>query len=370
VIFLSAAALAVWIYLLAGHGRFWQDGPFLQPSPPPARPMPPVCIVVPARNEADSILACLRSLLAQDYPGPFRVVLVDDLSSDGTGHLADSLADPRLTVIRGAAHPPGWSGKLWALNQGIDAAGRAELLLLTDADIVHQPSHLTTLVTHLEAHRLDMASEMVALHCASPAEYALVPPFVFFFQLLYPFALVNDPGNRMAAAAGGTVLIRSASLARVGGLSAMRGALIDDVTLARLVKKDGRIWLGHSRLATSIRPYRTPAEIWHMVARCAFVQLGYSPWLLAGTLAGMALVWLVPPLAALFGHGATRALGLLGWAAMTASYMPTVRRFDLSPAWAACLPAAALFYTAATVGSALDHYRGRGVIWKQRAYHG
>ena len=369
-ILLTAASLAVWIYLLFGHGRFWQAGPILEPPPAPARQMPPVCIVVPARNEADSILACLRSLLAQDYTGPLRVILVDDLSSDGTGRLADSIVDPRLTVIRGAAHPPGWSGKLWALSQGIDAAGHAGLILLTDADIVHQPSHLTTLVTHLESHHLDMASEMVGLHCASPAEYALVPPFVFFFQLLYPFAWVNDPGNGMAAAAGGTVLIRAIALARVGGLAAMRGALIDDVTLARLVKKDGRIWLGHSRLATSIRPYRTAGEIWRMVARCAFVQLNHSPWLLAGTLGGMVLIWLLPPLAAVFGHGAARLLGLLGWAAMTASYMPTLRRFELSPAWAVCLPAAALFYTAATVGSALDHYRGRGVIWKQRAYHG
>jgi hopene-associated glycosyltransferase HpnB len=369
---LTALALAIWIYLLAGHGGFWQSGPILRPPAPlsPLREMPPVAIVVPARNEADSIVACLRSLLAQDYTGAFRVILVDDLSSDGTGRLADSIADPRLTVIRGAAHPPGWSGKLWALHQAIQQAGRTELLLLTDADIEHAPAHLTTLVTKLLADRLDMASEMVALHCASAVEHALVPPFVFFFQLLYPFAWVNDPGNPLAAAAGGTILIRAEVLARVGGLEAMRGALIDDVTLARRVKKDGRIYLGNSRLATSIRPYKTAGDVWRMVARCAYVQLGYSPWKLAGTLAGMALVWMVPPLATLFAHGAAFWLGLLGWAAMTASYMPTLKRFGLNPFWAICLPCAALFYTAATVGSALDHYRGRGVIWKQRAYHG
>ncbi len=367
--FLAALALIAWIYLLAGHGHFWQFGPVLEPQAP-ARQMPPVTIVVPARNEAESIQACLRSLLAQAYPGSLRVILVDDLSSDGTGRLADGIADPRLTVLRGAAHPPGWSGKLWALHQGIAAAGRAELLLLTDADIAHQPQHLATLVTKLQASGLDMASEMVALHCASAAEHALVPPFVFFFQLLYPFAWVNDPGNPMAAAAGGTVLIRAAALARVGGVEAMRGALIDDVTLARRVKQGGRIWLGHTGLATSIRPYRNAADIWRMVARCAFVQLGYSPWMLGGALAGMVLVWLVPPLAAIFGHGLARLLGLLGWAAMTVSYLPTLRRFRLNPAWAVCLPVAAMFYTAATVGSATDHYRGRGVIWKQRAYHG
>ncbi len=362
-------ALAIWVYLLFGHGAFWQQGPTLLPLPA-TRPMPAVTVVVPARNEAESILTCLTSLLAQDYNGALRVILVDDLSSDGTGALADGIGDARLTVIRGAAHPPGWSGKLWALHQGIQAAGHARLLLLTDADIRHAPLHLATLVAQLESHGLDMASEMVALHCESAAEHALVPPFVFFFQLLYPFAWVNDPGNPMAAAAGGTVLIRAEALARVGGIEAMRGALIDDVTLARRVKKGGRIWLGHSRLAASIRPYRRPVDVWRMVARCAFVQLGYSPWLLAATVAGMALVWLTPPLAALFGHGAVRLAGLLGWAAMTAAYLPTLRRFGLAFAWAACLPLAAMFYVAATLGSAADHYRGRGVIWKQRAYHG
>ena len=368
-VFLTAAALAIWIYLLLGHGRFWQYGPVLRPVPA-TRPMPPVTIIVPARNEADTIDACLRSLLAQEYPGPVRVIMVDDLSSDGTGRLADAIANPRLTVLRGAAHPPGWSGKLWAVHQGVAQAGAADLLLLSDADIEHATAHLATLVTQLQAGGFDMVSEMVALHCASAAEHALVPPFVFFFQLLYPFAWVNDPGNPVAAAAGGTILIRAAALARAGGIEAMRGALIDDVTLARRVKKSGRIWLGHSALATSIRPYRETAAIWRMVARCAFVQLGHSPWMLAGTLIGMGLVWLVPPLAASFGHGAARLMGLLTWAAMTAAYLPTLRRFRLNPAWAVCLPAAAVFYTAATLGSAVDHYRGRGVIWKQRAYHG
>jgi hopene-associated glycosyltransferase HpnB len=370
-IWLTAAALAIWIYLLAGHGGFWRTGAQLPvPTPAPHHAWPPVAIVVPARNEAESIVAALRSLLAQTYPGTFRVILVDDLSSDGTGRLADTLADPRLTILRGAAHPVGWSGKLWALHQGIQQAGRAELLLLTDADIEHAPGHLAALVQKLLADQLDMVSEMVALHCESPAEHALVPPFVYFFQLLYPFAWVNDAGNPTAAAAGGTVLIRATALARAGGLNSMRGALIDDVTLARRVKTQGRIWLGHSRLATSVRPYKTAGDVWRMVARCAYVQLGYSPWKLAGTVAGMALIFLTPPLATLFGGPLARLLGALGWAAMTASYIPTLKRFGLTPGWAICLPVAALFYTAATLGSAADHYRGRGVIWKQRAYHG
>jgi len=369
-IFLSALALAVWVYLLTGHGRFWQSGPSLSPQALNARtPLPPVTVVVPARNEAETIFRALTSLMQQDYPGEFRVVMVDDISSDGTGPIADNIDDPRLTILRGAAHPPGWSGKLWALSQGI-ATTRDELLLLTDADIEHHPLHLATLVTKLEADRLDMVSEMVALHCEGTVEHALVPAFVFFFQLLYPFAWVNDASNPVAAAAGGTVLIRAAALRRIGGLGAMRGALIDDVTLARRVKAGGRIWLGHSQLATSIRPYKTAGEVWRMVARCAYVQLDHSPAKLAGTVAGMVLVWLVPPLAALFGHGLAWFLGWLGWAAMASAYLPTLRRFGLKPFWAAALPLVAVFYTGATLGSALDHYQGRGVIWKQRAYHG
>jgi len=367
---LAVLSLAIWIYLLAGHGRFWQGGPYLPPAALTPDPLPEIAVIVPARNEAGSVHACLTSLLAQDYAGELRVILVDDLSSDGTGALARIIADKRLNVINGAPHPPGWSGKLWALQQGIAAAEPAGLLLLTDADIEHAPGHLSSLVGKLEAGRLDMVSEMVALHCRSAAERALVPAFVFFFQLLYPFAWVNDPGCPVAAAAGGTVLIRAEALDRAGGLAAMRGALIDDVTLARRVKAFGKIWLGHSRLAASIRPYETTGDVWRMVARCAYVQLGQSPWMLAGTVAGMGLVWLVPPWAALFGHGWAQLAGVLGWAGMTASYIPTLRRFGLSPLWAACLPAVTVFYGAATLGSAADHYRGIGVIWKQRAYHG
>jgi hopene-associated glycosyltransferase HpnB len=371
-IFLATLPLAVWIYLLAGHGKFWQSGPILQPPAllsPRGKNLPAVSIVVPARNEAETILRALTSLLAQDYDGAFRVILVDDISSDGTGALAGNIEDERLTILRGAPHPRGWSGKLWALSQGI-ADSDDELLLLTDADIEHRPAHLTTLVAKLQADKLDMVSEMVALNCESLPEHALVPAFVFFFQLLYPFAWVNDPANPMAAAAGGTVLVRAAALERIGGLEAMRGALIDDVTLARRVKAGGRIWLGHSRLASSIRPYKTPGDVWRMVARCAYVQLGYSPLNLAGTVAGMVLIWLLPPLLALFGHGAVRLLGLAAWAAMACSYIPTLRRFRLNPLWSITLPLVAMFYVAATLGSALDHYRGRGVIWKQRAYHG
>ena len=240
---------------------------------------------------------------------------------------------------------------------GVAASGDTELVLLADADIEHAPEHVATLVAQMERGGFDMVSEMVALNCESPAERALVPAFVFFFQLLYPFRRVADPRSRTAAAAGGTVLIRRDALARIGGLEAMRGALIDDVTLAGLVKRGGGIWLGHSRLARSIRPYPGAADVWRMVARTAYVQLRHSPLLLLGTVAGMALVWMVPPLAALLGHGAARWLGLAAWAAAAGAYLPTLRRFGQSPLWAPLLPLVAVFYTAATLGSAFDHHR-------------
>ncbi|MCQ8242063.1 glycosyltransferase [Rhizosaccharibacter radicis] len=380
---LSGVSLLVWVGLIAGHGRFWSAGPVLTPEP--AAPMPPagsawplVSVVVPARDEADSIEAALGSLLRQDYPGPMRVVLVDDDSADGTGALARALPDPqgRLRVIAARARPPGWSGKLWAVSQGVAEArrlapGEAEsFVLLCDADIVHEPAHLTTLVAKALRDRLDQVSEMVELRCESAPERALVPAFVFFFQLLYPFHRVNDPRSRVAAAAGGTILVRRAALERIGGIESLKGALIDDVTLATRLKRFGPVWLGHSMLARSIRPYPRPVDIWRMVARTAYVQLRFSPLLLAGTVLGMGLVWMVPLGCLLFAHGWARGLGAAAWVLSTGSFLPTLRRFRLSPAWALLLPAIALFYTLATLGSAFDHHRGRGVVWKNRAYRG
>ena len=380
---LAALALLVWVWLLAGHGRFWQAGPVLDPAPPltfAGAEAPPVAVVVPARDEAAHVAASLGSLLAQDYPGTLRVILVDDGSTDGTGARARAIADPRLAVLTGRPRPAGWSGKLWAVAQGIEAAieagieaagdSAADFVLLTDADIVHDPRHLTALVARAEADDLDLVSEMVELACASGAERALVPAFVFFFQLLYPFSWVNDPLRATAAAAGGTILLRRRALARIGGIAAVRGALIDDVALAQAVKRGGRIWLGHAVLARSERAYPGFADIWQMIARTAYVQLRYSPVLLVLTVAAMGLVWLVPPLAALGGHGWVRAMGLLAWAGMAWSYLPTLRRFRCSPFWAPALPLVALFYLAATVGSAWNHYSGRGVAWKGRAYRG
>jgi len=362
---LGIAALLAWAYLLGLHGRFWQTGPMLAPARPVAPP--DVDVVIPARDEAEGVGDALRSLLAQDYAGRLHIVLVDDGSTDGTGAIARGLADPRLTVLDGRPRPPGWSGKLWAVSQGV-ARTTAGLVLFTDADIVHEPGHLSALVAKAERDGLDLVSEMVELRCASLAERALVPAFVFFFQLLYPFTWVNDPLRATAAAAGGTILLRRRALDRIGGIEAVRGALIDDVALASAVKRGGRIWLGHTRLARSVRPYPGAADIWRMVARTAYVQLRFSPVILLGTVLGLALVWLAPPLLALFGHGTARAMGGLAWAGSAASFLPTLHRFRQSPLWAFALPAIACFYMAATIGSAADHHRGRGVVWKRRAY--
>ncbi|CAP55567.1 putative glycosyl transferase [Gluconacetobacter diazotrophicus PA1 5] len=377
----SLLCAAIWIVLIGFHGRFWQGGPILAPARPSAGmagqgEWPAVCIVVPARDEAESVQACVASLIGQDYPGALHLILVDDNSTDGTGALARAVPDPlaRLTVITGRERPPGWSGKLWAVSQGVAEARRqvpedVGYVFLTDADITHDPAHVATLVAKAEGDGLDMVSEMVELNVASVAEHMLVPAFVFFFALLYPFARVNDPRSRVAGAAGGSILIRRTALTRIGGIESLRGALIDDCTLAAHVKRSGGgLYLGHSRLARSIRPYPHPADVWRMVARTAYVQLRYSPLVLLGTVLGMVLVWIAPMLLALFGHGAPRLLGVAAWVASMACFVPTLRRFRLSPGWAMLLPLVAVFYTAATLGSAIDHHRGRGVVWKSRAY--
>ncbi len=363
---LAVLSLLIWLYLLLAHGRFWHSEPELPPTRPTTTPT--IAIVVPARDEAHSISEALRSLLAQNYVGDSRTILVDDGSTDGTGSIARAINDPRLTVLDGQPRPPGWSGKLWAVAQGLAEGGDAELILLTDADIVHDPRHLATLVAQAERNDLDLVSEMVTLACNSRAEHALVPTFVFFFQLLYPFARVNDSLQATAAAAGGTILLRRRALQRIGGIEAIRGALIDDVALATAVKRGGRIWLGHTTLARSVRAYPTVADIWRMIARTAYVQLRFSPLLLIATILAMTLTFLMPPLAALFGHGISRWCGWLAWGAMAASYCPTLHRYHRSILWAPALPLIATFYLAATIGSAFDHHFGRGVAWKGRAY--
>jgi hopene-associated glycosyltransferase HpnB len=360
---IAALALVIWLGLVFAHGRFWQSGPELLPATPGE--FPDVDVIVPARDEAETIGPVIASLLAQDYAGKFRVILVDDNSTDGTAALAG--VDEKLTILSGAKKPAGWSGKLWALSQGV-AASAAPVLLFSDADITHDPRHLSALVARLLVPRVDMVSEMVRLNCESWAERLLIPAFVYFFQMLYPFAKVNDPLSATAAAAGGTVLIRRSALELMGGLEAMRGALIDDVTLAARVKRHGPIYLGHSGLAASIRPYPRVGDIWAMITRTAFTQLNYSGLILAGTMLGLALVWLVAPYEVVFGHGWRFLCGVAASVLAVVSYFPTLERYKQPKVMALALPFVALYYMAATFTSALTHWRGTGAKWKNRAY--
>jgi hopene-associated glycosyltransferase HpnB len=364
-------SFCIWLYLFFAHGRFWLSTPELLPAEPCETP--DVDIIVPARDEAETIGPVIASLLDQQYAGKFQVILVDDDSGDGTAEIARAAAAGRgnssLRVISGAPKPAAWSGKLWAVNQGV-AGAEAALLLLADADIVHDPRHLATLVARLNSPRVDMVSEMVRLNCSSRAEKWLVPAFVYFFQMLYPFSRVNDPNSTVAAAAGGTVLIRREALERIGGIESVKGALIDDVTLAKAVKRGGSIYLGHSGLAVSVRRYPRTFDLWQMITRTAFTQLRYSVPLLVLTLIGLALVWWVPLAAALFGGGWQRAGGLAAFTLGALSFVPTLRRYRRNPLRSLALPLIALFYMAATLGSAYNYWRGSGARWKNRDYGG
>lgn len=360
---IALLALLIWLYLFFGHGRFWVSAPQLPVATPPE--FPEVDVIVPARDEAQTIGPVIASLLAQDYRGKFRITLIDDGSTDATTSLAGTA--PNLTVICAQPKPAGWSGKLWALDQGV-VVSTAPVLLFADADIVHEPGHLSSLVARLLRPPVQMVSEMVRLNCTSVAERTLVPAFVYFFQMLYPFARVNDPLSRVAAAAGGTVLIRREALERVGGIAAIKAALIDDVALSKAVKANGPIYLGHSGLAASIRPYADFPALWRMISRSAFTQLRHSAVLLVLSLAALTLIWLVPVWEVLFGRGWERAAGLTACLLAAISYTPTLARYGRSPLWALALPPIALFYMAATVGSALQFWFGRGASWKNRVY--
>ncbi|MDE1162188.1 MAG: glycosyltransferase [Acidobacteriaceae bacterium] len=360
-----------WFYLACLHGRFWSSTPTL-PAPQALKQYPRVAVVVPARDEAENIAQSLASLLAQNYEGQLDVILVDDNSSDGTAEIASALDNrQRLTILSGKPLEAGWSGKLWAVHQGLSlpAAQSADYILLTDADIEHQPTHVAALVQQAEAQRLDLVSEMVRLHCDTDAEHALIPAFLFFFQMLYPFAWTADPKRRTAGAAGGTMLVKRSAFERIDGVQRIRHNLIDDCALAHEIKSTGgRIWLGHAELASSLRVYADWREVWDMVARTAYVQLRHSPLALLGCVAGMALLYIAPPVLTLFAHGASHWLGIVTWIVMAAVFQPTLRRYRRSPLWGVALPAIALFYIGATVASAVRHHLGRGGGWKNRTY--
>ncbi|MFD0899996.1 glycosyltransferase [Actinomadura sediminis] len=370
---LAVAALAGWVYLAAGHGGFWRTGPEPPEGDEPDG-WPDVVAVVPARDEAAILPETLPTLLTQAYPGRFRVVLVDDGSGDGTADTARRLgagAAVRLDVVRAAERPDGWAGKVWAMREGVRAAGGPEFVLFTDADIAYAPGTVERLVRAAAGDGRDLVSRMATLGTRTPWERALVPAFVYFFALLYPFRRVGRPGARTAAAAGGCMLVRRAVLERAGGLAAIRGALIDDVALGRLIKRAGgrcRLDLDHD--VVSRRRYPRPADLWAMVARSAYDQLRYSPALLAGTVLGLLLLFAVPPAAAaagvLAGDPAAIVLGSAAWAVMAGTYAPMLRHHGLSPLRAPALPLVALAYAAMTVDSARRHHTGRGGVWKGR----
>jgi len=364
--------LAIWVTLLVARRGFWllreRD---TQAVPAPAA-WPSVVAVVPARNEADVIQRSLGSLLAQDYSGDFQVVLVDDQSDDGTGDLARALNDDRLTVLTGGARPPGWTGKLWAMRQGADhaASSAPEFLWFTDADIAHVPDNLRNLVARAEEHSRVLVSLMARLSCRTSAEHFLIPAFVFFFDMLFPFGAVNDPKSRVAAAAGGCMLARRSALDAAGGIDAIRHNIIDDCALARVMKKRGPIWLGLTDRSISLRPYERLADIRKMVARSAYAQLDYSPLLLLGTLAGLFIVYIAPVLGALFAMYYVQLAAYLAWAIMALMFQPILRFYRLSPLWGLALPVIGAFYAAFTLDSAIQHWSGKGGMWKGRAQAG
>jgi hopene-associated glycosyltransferase HpnB len=370
-------ALGIWLWLLVGRDGFWLARDTDEADPPALVRWPPVVAVVPARDEAEVIGTALGSILAQDYCGALRVVLVDDGSSDGTGDIARALDDARLAVVPGSTPPPGWTGKLWALATGVahrttvEAAPR--YLWFSDADIAHAPDTLSRLVARSEAEGLALHSLMARLETRSWAERALIPAFVFFFQMLYPFARVNRPGP-MAAAAGGCMVVRRAALEQAGGVKAIAHQIIDDCAMGRALKRQGPIRLTLTRRSASIRPYGGFGSIYRMIARSAYAQLRYSPLLLLGTVLGMAVMYAAPVIATIAvaspGGGLTAMTGLLGWGAMAVAFQPMLRFYGRSPLWGIALPAIAGFYAAATVGSAVAHMRGRGGQWKGRAQAG
>ncbi len=370
---LALVTLAIWLGLaFAWHG-FWRSDVMLPDDAPAPAQWPAVTALVPARNEAATIAATVASLMAQDYPGSFNIVVCNDSSEDDTREaaLAEANGSPAVRIIDAQALPEGWAGKLWALNEAASAAGEPDFYWLTDADIIHRPGVLKHLVTAAIDGRLDLASELVRLRCRTMWEKLLVPAYNYYFALLYPFRAVADPGSRIAGAAGGSMLMRRSALERIGGFAAVRNAVIDDCALARAVKQTGgRIALGLARNSHSLRGYDELGDFWAMVRRSAYTQLGFSPLLLAGTLAGLVITFAGPPVLALAGlagrePAAVAAAGLAWWL-MWWTYRPSVRHFGLTGTWALALPLTSLLYGAMTLSSAFSYHFRRDNSWRGR----
>ena len=372
---LAVISLAVWLIMEFFRGGFWRADQRLERAGELPE-WPGVVAVIPARNEAPSIGQTVGSLVHQNYPGDLRVIVIDDNSTDGT---ADAVGpSPKAHVFSGMDLAPGWSGKLWAVHQGLEYAREimpeARYVLMTDADIDHHADNVRELVFKAESGNLHLVSLMVKLRSRSFWERLLIPAFVFFFQKLYPFPWVNDPASPMAAAAGGCMLIRRDTLDSAGGIEPIRDRLIDDCAMGALIKARGPIWLGLSAETKSLRAYEELDEIWDMVARTAFVQLDHSIFALIGTLAGMVIVYLVPPVAVVAGliwsHLEIGLLGASAWLIMATAYYPTLRLYGEAPWRGLSLPAAALLYALMTLSSALRHWSGEGGAWKGRHYSG
>lgn len=389
---ITIISAVIWLVLVGFWGQFWRGHQRLEENLELSKQddlsYPSICAIVPARNEAEMIAWNVRSLLNQNYPGAVEIIIVDDQSSDGTAKIAQELAPKnnlktttQLTIISGEPLPLGWTGKLWAMAQGVNYVQQQNRLpdffLFTDADIDHDPCNVSQLVAKAQQEQLDLVSLMVLLRCQSGWEKLLIPAFVFFFQKLYPFSWVNNPSRNTAAAAGGCILIRPTALKRIGGLEVLRQALIDDCTLAQAVKstmveQTGGIWLGLTTSTRSLRPYPSLSSIWDLVVRTAFTQLNYSPLLLLGTLIGMTLVYLVPPIGAIAGlltrNWLIATLGSATWLLMMYAYLPTLRLYNRSLLWSIALPLTAFLYTLMTIDSAWCYWQGRGGAWKGRVY--
>jgi len=371
---LAAIPLAVWIYLLVGRGHFWRvrEDEFKAKS---LKNWPRIVAVVPARNESTTIARAVSSLAKQDYPGEFSIVLVDDQSDDGTATLAQQAATEcgaaqRVEIVSAVPPEPGWTGKLWALNQGVQVAAKhaTEYFWFTDADIEHAPDTLRRLVSLAEEEALDLASLMVLLQTETFSERLLIPPFLYFFLMLYPPRWIADSKARTAGAAGGCILLRRQALERIGGYAAICGEVIDDCALARAVKKScGKIWMGLTRSSVSLRSYGTFVEIRDLIARTAFTQLRYSSVLLLGTLAGLFVTYLLPWICFFTLDDPGWLLASTAISIMTATYGITVRFYRLPWLWALTLPFAAIFYAYATLLSAVRYWLGRGGQWKGRS---
>jgi hopene-associated glycosyltransferase HpnB len=371
--FVGTASLAAWLYLVFARGAFWRIRASETLPLDQHKAAPAVAVIMPARDEADVVGAAIRSLVGQNYPGPYHVFLVDDASTDDTANVARLAAneagrEDRLTVVHAEPLAAGWTGKLWTLSEGLRhaASSGAEYFLFADADIVHDPGNVAGLVERASRGGLELVSLMARLSCNSLAERALIPSFLFFFFMLYPPEWVSRQDRRTAAAAGGCILVHAGALARIGGLAAIRGELIDDCALARAVKRSGgRIWLGPATSVSSLRSYSSWKQIEQMISRTAFTQLHHSAALLAATAAAMTVVFVAPPILTVFGPSPA-ALGWAAWFLMATTFLPTLVYYRRSPLWALLLPLVALFYTGATLHSAWLYWRGRGGVWKGR----